>query len=56
MTAKEELLAIHNILMCPAVCPPRSADDTYTVGLLKNLLHHWHDSTRQLLEIEGKAP
>lgn len=51
MTARVELLAIHNILMCPAQCPPPSAEDTYTIGLLKNLITHWHSLTRS-----GKEP
>ena len=46
MTAKEELLKIHNILMCPAECPPLSPEDTYTVGLLKGIITHWHSVTR----------
>lgn len=40
--AHTELLEIHKILMCPAECPPRSAEDTYTIGLLKDIIADWH--------------
>jgi hypothetical protein len=47
ITAHNELLKIHAILMAPGDCPDSTDDDTLTVRLLKALIHDWHTATRE---------
>ena len=47
-----ELLIIHEILMCPAECKPITEDDKYTTKLLKGIIQNWHSIQVQLRDIK----
>lgn len=46
MSAHDELLKIHTILMAPGDCPEISDGDTLTVRMLKTVIHDWHKQQR----------
>ena len=47
MSAHDELLKIHRILLAPGACPAHEDDDTLTIRLLKDLII-WHRHQRQM--------
>ena len=47
-----ELLTIHEILMCPAECPPVTEDDKYTTKLLKGVIQNWHSVEAELQDMK----
>lgn len=47
MSAHDELLKIHRILLAPGDCPAITDDDTLTIRLLKDLII-WHRHQRQM--------
>lgn len=47
MSAHDELLKIHRILLAPSDCPAITDDDTLTIRLLKDLII-WHRHQRQM--------
>ena len=47
MSAHDELLKIHGILQAPGACPDSTVDDTLTVRMLKDLIHHWRNQQRE---------
>jgi hypothetical protein len=47
MSAHDELLKIHRILLAPGECPALADDDTLTIRLLKDLII-WHRHQRQM--------
>jgi hypothetical protein len=47
MSAHDELLKIHRILLAPGACPAHEDDDTLTIRLLKDLII-WQRHQRQM--------
>ena len=47
MSAHDELLKIHRILLAPGECPALADDDTLTIRLLKDLII-WQRHQRQM--------
>lgn len=43
-----ELLAIHNIGMCIAECPPIHPDDTYTVRMVKEMAERLNNMHKEV--------